>query len=762
MRASPPSELVDLLGRLELATAAEVRAAHRHARRLAHDLTGFDSVWVDALVQARRLAPYQAAEINARRGDGLRVGPYAITAPLRSPAYARSYRAREVATGRKAWLTVGERQDAADPAAALEEVIRRAAACSVPQIVPIEKCGTEGTPLWVAHRSVEGRSAAAWLVHSGRMPPQVVLEVARQMAVGLLALEAAGIAHGDVSAQTLVLDPVGIAQLILPGLRPVIRPIETQNAEGLPAEAFDYLAPERARDGGPSSIAADIYACGVLWWQLLAGRPPLVGACGVAKLRAAQSPRIPDIRPIEPDTPPPLAAAIAACTQPEVQRRPATIAALLEVLGPSSDRGQALVARYLSRGAGPPERLIRRIRTVRRSPNAPVWVAVAGGALLATSIVGWPLVSSRVLGDAAATIAVEQGAGPVVALPPPRTGPAPIDKATNQPQSNVVLAAVAQPLTPRGAARNVSPGFLLTAVRPIPWSSVRPLAGQVVHGRPGERPRIVVPASGGDLNVDGVRFEGVDFLCDRSRNITARLFVGGQNVTFRDCSFQGVGLVIVSSLPNQEAPAPHSGSEAAREIALSDCVLEGVATGIRCLNGADCSVTLSNVLHVGPGPLVELDAPRAGQSALVRLWHCTVRDAACFLEVRDSDSAEPRGTIRVEAEGCVFAPRADGAVIAVESASTPAVVLRSIGWAGQESVVPPEAPLAVWRRRDGTRRTIAEKSLAIEGLVRSAVGFAGDLRDGRDASRLVRWQVPLRSEHPPGIGELRVLSPSTR
>src|SRR6476620_4422179 len=95
MRESPPSHLVDLLGRLHLATPKQLHAVSRRARRLAGELPLFDSIWIDALVQARLLTPFQAAEINAGRGEQLLVGPYVIRRKIQRLGYADCFLAVE-------------------------------------------------------------------------------------------------------------------------------------------------------------------------------------------------------------------------------------------------------------------------------------------------------------------------------------------------------------------------------------------------------------------------------------------------------------------------------------------------------------------------------------------------------------------------------------------------------------------------------------------------------------------------------------------
>ena len=77
-------------------------------RRLARDLPRFESVWVDALLQARVLTPFQAAEINAGRGQSLRVGPYVLCERLPHPHYVACYRARNVDSEQPVQLAVVE------------------------------------------------------------------------------------------------------------------------------------------------------------------------------------------------------------------------------------------------------------------------------------------------------------------------------------------------------------------------------------------------------------------------------------------------------------------------------------------------------------------------------------------------------------------------------------------------------------------------------------------------------------------------------
>ena len=72
MREEAPGELIEMLSRLQLATADQVAEVYPQVQKLARNLPLFQSVWVDALLRAGRLTRFQAAEINAGRGNGLK------------------------------------------------------------------------------------------------------------------------------------------------------------------------------------------------------------------------------------------------------------------------------------------------------------------------------------------------------------------------------------------------------------------------------------------------------------------------------------------------------------------------------------------------------------------------------------------------------------------------------------------------------------------------------------------------------------------
>ncbi|MGH7140679.1 MAG: hypothetical protein ACREHD_33520, partial [Pirellulales bacterium] len=204
MKDSPPETLVELLTGLRLGTAAEVQGVSGRARRLAGDLPLFESLWIDALAQARLLTPWQAAEITAGRGSALRVGPFVLYERLAKCGYAMLYRAREIDARDFVRLTIATgKVDVADAKRRLALLVDKADQLAGAPLWPVVRQGTDGERLWAASDWFVGRTARQWMMGHGRFPPASVHEIASRMLVGLAACERAGVPHADLGVDRL-------------------------------------------------------------------------------------------------------------------------------------------------------------------------------------------------------------------------------------------------------------------------------------------------------------------------------------------------------------------------------------------------------------------------------------------------------------------------------------------------------------------------------------------------------------------------------
>jgi eukaryotic-like serine/threonine-protein kinase len=126
---------------------------------------------------------------------------------------------------------------------------------------------------------LEGETLAARLDRADKLSPQEALAIARQVCAGLAAAHAAGILHRDLKAANVILarhEDGGSLRVVITdfGLATEAR-LESEFAGGTPR----YMAPE-LWDGQKPSKASDVYALGVILYEMVTGQEPPVSAGG--------------------------------------------------------------------------------------------------------------------------------------------------------------------------------------------------------------------------------------------------------------------------------------------------------------------------------------------------------------------------------------------------------------------------------------------------------------------------------------------------
>jgi hypothetical protein len=163
------------------------------------------------------------------------------------------------------------------------------------------------------------------------------------------------------------------------------------------------------------------------------------------------------------------------------------------------------------------------------------------------------------------------------------------------------------------------------------------------------------------------------------------------------------------------------------------------------------AVELRNSLCVASGPIVRLhEAPPAAQSITIALAHATTRGDSAVLECRYAHLQDLCGAISITADDSALDGNPRGGLLVFSGAQRPDRLLKSIRWSGSGSLVTERTAVAIWRHGAKRQEILAEDELEVAGLVRSEVEFAGGADGPPSASRVIRWQVPLRSADPPG------------
>ncbi len=758
MREPHSDRLFELLNRLGLANARDIKNVEPTVHRICGELPLFQSAWIDALRRARSLTYFQAAEIMAGRGESLRIGRYVLCHIVQECGYACVYKARHIESHELVRLISATVATASTDSilSQLDGVIQLAPELS--RILGlVTTAGGDGPHVWAASPWVEGTSLADWMLHHGRFPPEAAFEIARAMAEQLAAMESVGVVHGDLRAENVLLLADGNVCLPQPGVRAIIRPHEGIAHCDLAPEACSTLAPERVSRGTPPTVASDLFACGCVWWQMLCGRPALGGGDSMARLRAAQSAAIDDFRQWAIDVPPQLSDALDACLKKNPRQRPHSIAALAEQLGPTSRGGRQMIVRWLAAADRPlaPWLLTKRAKAKKKHPHL---LTAAALVLLGAISVAWPLWVAANRPHNTATSPPSLQTATLVAKGPsskPRI-PAAKQAAVSGPRrSSVLQAAFNEPISSRdelGLPQIIS--ATVNELKLRPGQTVRPLSG---------RTRIVAPPQGLAVTADRVTFEHIDFasegrparLADGNQGSSALIRLSCDECTFVDCSFQSA-----SGAPELSAAIRWvQGEQSAAallpsgRLRLRDCVFRRVAAGIDSSRRGAIAVEADNVLHLGPGPFVQLrHFPAADEPLRIGLTQVTLRNAESLVELDCPASLGngPTGEISINATGCVFAPRDNRPVLLVACDQSPAELLRGLKWTGRGSVLTPGAYFARWQRRDLSTEAIDDMAISISGLVRGQVMFSGPSDTLPTNSRVVECHAPLTDSESPG------------
>ncbi len=206
--------------------------------------------------------------------------------------------------------------------------------------VPAEGRG-RGTLFYVMPY-VDGETLRQRLRREGRLAVGDTVRVLQEVLDALAYAHGRGIVHRDIKPENIMLAgrhalvmDFGVAKAATAAAADAVTvadgPLTTL---GLAIGTPTYMPPEQAAGQGDVDGRSDLYAVGVVAYEMLTGAPPFTGPTPQAVL-AAQVTRAPaPLAGIRPDLPPPLADAIMRCLAKEPEQRPASAEALLADIEP--------------------------------------------------------------------------------------------------------------------------------------------------------------------------------------------------------------------------------------------------------------------------------------------------------------------------------------------------------------------------------------------------------------------------------------------
>jgi tetratricopeptide (TPR) repeat protein len=211
---------------------------------------------------------------------------------------------------------------------------------------------SSGDIVFYSMELVTGEDLAAFLRRVGRLPSEKVIEVARQLCEGLAAAHAQGVLHRDLKPANVLIDRDGGVRITDFGIAVLRTEATGYTFAGTPA----YMAPEQRNPGTPLSERTDIYALGLVLYEMLVGKH-------VSGSPEESSTRLPRPSALVTDVDPSLERVVMQALSPDPRERPASaleILASLSAIGKGTDarlsmpggRGGRLLARWAVAAAG--------------------------------------------------------------------------------------------------------------------------------------------------------------------------------------------------------------------------------------------------------------------------------------------------------------------------------------------------------------------------------------------------------------------------
>lgn len=222
---------------------------------------------------------------------------YELLDPIGRGGMATIYRGRDTRMDRTVAIKVLREVYSTDPkfVTRFQREAKAASALQHPNIVQVYDYGQTDGNYFIVMELVEGTDLRRYLRSRGVLDIDRAIIIAHDVALGLGAAHRRSIVHRDVKPQNVLVGKGGAIKLTDFGIASVYKDINAERltTTGMTLGTVQYYAPEQAQ-GEIVSPAADVYALGIVMYEMLTGRTPFDGDTPVAvAMQHIQDPPVP-------------------------------------------------------------------------------------------------------------------------------------------------------------------------------------------------------------------------------------------------------------------------------------------------------------------------------------------------------------------------------------------------------------------------------------------------------------------------------------
>src|SRR5262249_29667406 len=265
--------------------------------------------------QAHKFCPvcgFPIAEFTRKSDDPLigttLPGGYVILELVGVGGMGRVYRAEQKALGRTVAVELIHPHLLGDESASVRFITEARAASRLnhPNSVAVIDFGKNGGQLYLVMEFLRGRDLARVVYDDGPLNFRRIVDVLVQVLAALAEAHHLGIIHRDLKPENVVLEPMrsggDFVKVVDFGLAKMKQEVQTTSitSPGIVCGTPDYMAPEQGR-GDAIDARSDLYACGVILFQLLTGKLPFEAESPTQVVMMHLTIPVPDPRQVAPE-----------------------------------------------------------------------------------------------------------------------------------------------------------------------------------------------------------------------------------------------------------------------------------------------------------------------------------------------------------------------------------------------------------------------------------------------------------------------------
>jgi TolB-like protein len=256
---------------------------------------------------------------------------YRLERELGGGGMSRVFVARDIALDRAVVVKVlSEEQSQGASADRFRREIQVIARLQHPHVVGILSAGAAGGALYYVMPFLGGESLRARLSREGPMPVPETTRILREVLDALSFAHAHGVIHRDIKPENILLD-AGHAVVADFGVAKALLESGTLTSVGMALGTPAYMAPEQATADPTADHRADLYAVGVVAYEILTGTTPFTGSPQQMISAHLTTPPV-LLRQRRPDVPPTLADLVMRALEKDADRRPQSASEMLAML----------------------------------------------------------------------------------------------------------------------------------------------------------------------------------------------------------------------------------------------------------------------------------------------------------------------------------------------------------------------------------------------------------------------------------------------